>query len=173
MQSLRSRPELTAALGGLFLLCWGLVHLDLWSRHAIVDWPTYERYGDAILHQGLVPYRDFAVEYPPGALVAFILPGAFGDYASAFAWQMAACGVVLVAVVAAIGARRTSGVLRYVLVGVAACFGAIAAWSVGFVGFALLAARSGLLKDAPPASCKCLGQFPFGELVTNREPLYA
>ena len=102
MTSLRSRPELVAALCGLFLFCWGLVHLDLWSKGAIVDWPTYERYGDAILHHGLVPYRDFAVEYPPGALVAFIAPAAFGDYASAFAWEMAACGVLLVIAVAAI-----------------------------------------------------------------------
>jgi uncharacterized membrane protein len=102
MTTPRSRPELAAAACGLFLFCWGLVHLDLWSRHQIVDWPTYERYGDAILHQGLVPYRDFAVEYPPGALLMFLLPVAFGDYASAFAWQMAACGVALVAVVAAI-----------------------------------------------------------------------
>ena len=102
MTILRSRFELVAAACGLFMFCWGLVHLDLWSRHQIVDWPTYERYGDAILHQGLVPYRDFAVEYPPGALLMFLLPVAFGDYASAFAWQMAACGVALVAVVAAI-----------------------------------------------------------------------
>jgi uncharacterized membrane protein len=102
MRTLRSRPELAVAACGLFLFCWGLVHLDLWSRHAIVDWPTYEHYGDAILHQGLVPYRDFAVEYPPGALAVFLLPVAFGDYASAFAWQMAACGVALVVVVAAI-----------------------------------------------------------------------
>ncbi|NUR76587.1 MAG: DUF2029 domain-containing protein [Thermoleophilia bacterium] len=104
MQSLRSRPELKAALAGLFLLCWGLVHLDFWSKHAIVDWPTYERYGIAILH-GLVPYRDFAVEYPPGALVVFILPAEFGDYASAFAWEMAVCGVLLVVAVATIRAR--------------------------------------------------------------------
>jgi uncharacterized membrane protein len=102
MKSLRSQPELVAALSGLFLFCWGLVHLGFWSRHAIVDWPTYKNYGDAILHRGLVPYRDFAVEYPPAALVAFILPSAFADYAAAFAWQMAALGVVLVAVVAAI-----------------------------------------------------------------------
>ena len=77
MKSLRSRPDLVLAAGGLFLLCWGLVHLDFWSRHAIVDWTGYEHYGDAILHQGLVPYRDFAVEYPPAALVSFLLPAAF------------------------------------------------------------------------------------------------
>jgi uncharacterized membrane protein len=102
MTSLRSRPELAAAAGGLFLFCWGLLHRGFWSKYAIVDWPTYKHYGDAILHHGLVPYRDFAVEYPPGALVAFILPAAFGDYASAFAWEMAACGVLLIVAVAAI-----------------------------------------------------------------------
>jgi uncharacterized membrane protein len=97
-----SRPEVAVAAGGLFLLCWGLVHLDLWSRGALVDWPTYQQYGDAILHHGLVPYRDFAVEYPPGAIAVFILPAAFGNYASAFEWEMAACGLALVAVVATI-----------------------------------------------------------------------
>ena len=102
MSMLRSKPEVAAAAGGLFLLCWGLVHLGLWSHGALVDWPTYERYGDAILNRGLVPYRDFAVEYPPGALAVFVLPAAFGNYAGAFAWEMAVCGVVLVAVVAAI-----------------------------------------------------------------------
>jgi uncharacterized membrane protein len=102
MSRFRSRLDVTAAAGGLFLLCWGLVHAGLWSRGALVDWPTYQRYGDAILNHGLVPYRDFAVEYPPGAIVVFILPAAFHDYAGAFAWQMAVCGLALVAVVAAI-----------------------------------------------------------------------
>jgi uncharacterized membrane protein len=102
MRPLRSKPELAAAAGGLFLFCWGLVHLGLWSHGALVDWPTYQHYGDAILNHGRVPYRDFAVEYPPGALAVVILPAAFGDYARAFAWEMAACGLVLVAVVAAI-----------------------------------------------------------------------
>ncbi|HEX4678472.1 MAG TPA: glycosyltransferase 87 family protein, partial [Gaiellaceae bacterium] len=102
MSTLRSRPEAAVAAGGLFLLCWGLVHLNFWSRGALVDWPTYQRYGDAILNHGLVPYRDFALEYPPGALAMFIAPAAFGNYAAAFAWQMSVCGVVLVVVVAAI-----------------------------------------------------------------------
>ncbi|MDX6427425.1 MAG: hypothetical protein QOD52_2830 [Gaiellaceae bacterium] len=102
MSTLPSRSEAAVAAGGLFLLCWGLVHLGFWSHGALVDWPTYQRYGDAILNHGLVPYRDFAVEYPPGALAVFIPPAAFGNYAAAFAWEMAVCGVVLVAVVAAI-----------------------------------------------------------------------
>ena len=90
------------AAGGLFLACWGLVHHWFWAHGQLVDWPTYRTYGDAILHHGRVPYRDFAVEYPPGALPPFIAAAPFGDYAGAFAWLMAACGVALVFVVASI-----------------------------------------------------------------------
>jgi uncharacterized membrane protein len=102
MSRLRSKPEVAAAAGGLFLLCWGLVHLGFWSNGALVDWPTYRNYGDAIWNHGFVPYRDFAVEYPPGAIAMFILPSAFHNYAAAFAWEMAGCGLVLIAVVTAI-----------------------------------------------------------------------
>jgi hypothetical protein len=91
-----------SAAAGLFLVCWGLVHRFFWAHGQLVDWPTYRNYGDAIVHHGLVPYRDFAVEYPPGALPVFALPSFVGDYASSFAWLMAACGVALVVVVAAI-----------------------------------------------------------------------
>jgi hypothetical protein len=103
------RPDVdrAAALAavGVFLACWGLVHTWFWTRGNIVDWPTYYAYGTAILHHGQVPYRDFAVEYPPGALPVFVAPAPFGDYASAFAWLMAACGAALVAVVSTIDRR--------------------------------------------------------------------
>lgn len=114
------RPYLPEAVGaaGLFLVCWGLVHTWFWSRYQLVDWPTYHDYGTAIWDDGRVPYRDFAVEYPPGALPVFVAPAPFGDYASAFAWLMAGCGVLLVAAVAAI--RRSAAwyaALAPVLVG--------------------------------------------------------
>jgi uncharacterized membrane protein len=85
---------------GIFLACFGLVHTWLWARGVLVDWPTYHRYGSAVVDHGLVPYRDFAVEYPPGALPVFLAPEPFADYAHAFAWLMAACGVAMVAVLA-------------------------------------------------------------------------
>ncbi|HEX7524784.1 MAG TPA: glycosyltransferase 87 family protein, partial [Gaiellaceae bacterium] len=97
---LRLPPPEALAAGGIFLACWGLIHRWFWAHGQLVDWPTYRDYGDAILHHGRVPYRDFAVEYPPGALPPFIAAAPFGDYAAAFAWVMAACGVALVFVVA-------------------------------------------------------------------------
>ena len=93
------RAVATGAASGLFLVCWGLVHQLFWAHGQLVDWPVYRFYGDAIVQHGLVPYRDFPVEYPPGALPVFSLPSFVGSYASSFAWLMAACGVALVLVV--------------------------------------------------------------------------
>jgi uncharacterized membrane protein len=94
--------DVTLAAGGLFLVCYALVNRWFWAHGQLVDWPVYKTYGDAIVHHGLVPYRDFAVEYPPAALVVFVVPSLLGDYRVAFEVLMAACGVGLVAVVATI-----------------------------------------------------------------------
>jgi uncharacterized membrane protein len=96
------RVAAALAAAGIFLLAWGLLHTWFWAHGQIVDWPTYLAYGRS-MRDGLVPYRDFAVEYPPGALPVFLLPTwLHGDYASSFAWLMALCGVLLVGVVASL-----------------------------------------------------------------------
>jgi hypothetical protein len=97
----------------LFLVGWGVLHRGFFTHDAIVDTPVYERYGSAI-DSGQVPYRDFSLEYPPGALPVFALPAlgdAHGDaFRRRFELQMAFLGEVLVICVAvalvALGAGR-------------------------------------------------------------------
>ena len=97
----RSRQWTDALVAaGLFLACFGLVHTWFWAHGELVDWPTYQNYGSAIVDHHRIPYRDFAVDYPPGALPVFIVPAWFGDYANALEWVMASCGVALVGVLA-------------------------------------------------------------------------
>ena len=51
---------------------------------------------------GHVPYRDFFMEYPPGALAVFLPPQVFGSahYNAAFKTLMALCGVATIVVLA-------------------------------------------------------------------------
>jgi uncharacterized membrane protein len=76
----------------VFVGCWVMIHNWFWGHGAIVDTPIYERYGSA-MRAGQLPYRDFAVEYPPGALPAFVAPAFSRAYDSVFGWLMAACGL--------------------------------------------------------------------------------
>lgn len=85
---------------------------NVWQANpAITDVPVYLRYGDAI-ERGHVPYRDFRIEYPPGALPAFAVPSLLTDgsrsYARVFALEMVLLG--LVAIVACFAALRSLGV---------------------------------------------------------------
>jgi len=106
----------------LFLVAWGLLHRGFFTHHPIVDTPIYERYGSE-MDDGRVPYRDFAVEYPPGALPVFLIP-ALGDpgsntYRLRFEALMAFLGeamvVCLVVALVALGAgwRRLAGALGF------------------------------------------------------------
>jgi uncharacterized membrane protein len=93
----------TAASAALFLVSWGLIHHGFYARDRIVDTPIYQRYGESMT-RGAVPYRDFALEYPPAALPVFLLP-AFGQedfdaYERRFEWLIALCGVACVVLVA-------------------------------------------------------------------------
>jgi glycosyl transferase family 87 len=94
------RAALVAAAIGVFLGSWSLLHHGALAKDQIVDTGLYEQYGDAIAH-GQVPYRDFSLEYPPGALPMFVLPslGHEGDGAAYDRWfdrLMALCGCIAI-----------------------------------------------------------------------------
>ncbi|HWB56424.1 MAG TPA: glycosyltransferase 87 family protein [Gaiellaceae bacterium] len=93
---------LVALAAGVVLLAvsWGLLHLAPFDRYQIVDTPVYQDYGEAMA-AGQVPYRDFDLEYPPGALPVFWLPtlGPADHYASIFEALMAVCAVAMLALV--------------------------------------------------------------------------
>jgi len=116
-----SRPAKAAwplvAVAGvcLFLASWWVLHQGFYARDQIVDLPVYENYGEAMT-RGDVPYRDFAVEYPPAALPVFVLP-AIGDgdsdtYRRRFEGLTAGFGAVLVVCVALALAALGAGLGR-------------------------------------------------------------
>ena len=97
----------------LFISAWFVLHHGWFARGQIIDTPVYEHYGDAMAH-GRVPYRDFSVEYPPGALPTFVLPalGHLGNDAGfrrSFETVMWACGAtMLLAIALSLGALKAS-----------------------------------------------------------------
>lgn len=112
--SAQPRPDrLAAALlaCAAFAFSWTLVNLLYDERAQIVDTPVYERYGSR-MEDGDVPYRDFRVEYPPGALPVFALPALVSDdgggYRAAFELLMLACGIAATAAAAWAGAGRAA-----------------------------------------------------------------
>jgi hypothetical protein len=135
----RADTELTTSVTGnaaavvaavavlLFIGAWALLHRGFYTHDPIVDTPVYQRYGQA-MEEGKVPYRDFALEYPPGALPAFALParggGAddFETFRHRFEGLMAACGTMmlgfLAVALAALGAglRRLAAALGFVAI---------------------------------------------------------
>jgi uncharacterized membrane protein len=155
-------PDLarTALAVLLFLLAWGLLHVGFYERDQIIDTPVYHRYGTAI-DDGRVPYRDFGLEYPPGALPAFVVP-ALGDadfqtFTRRFEGLMAVCGLALVAFVAVALAGLGAGARRL-------------AAALGFVALAPLAAGSVVLSrfDLWPAA---LTAAALAALLSGRERL--
>jgi hypothetical protein len=88
----------------LFLVSLTLLHWGWYQHSLILDTVEYHRFGAAMV-DGHVPYRDFSVEYPPGALPAFGIPAlgdpSFNVYNRAFQVLMALCGVGALAAMAA------------------------------------------------------------------------
>ena len=121
----------TLVAAALFLVGWGVLHRGVFATDQIVDTPTYERYGSA-MDDGRLPYRDFAVEYPPGALPVFLIP-ALGDPSSEtfrvrFETLMAFFGQAMIVCLAV--ALVALGASRAWLIG-ALCFAALAPVALG------------------------------------------
>jgi hypothetical protein len=100
-----------AALG-ILIVSFTLLHFGFYQHKVIIDTGEYGRYGIAITH-GKVPYRDFRVEYPPGALPVFVLPAAdrpsLGRYNREFQILMGLCaGAALLAMAWALRTLRAS-----------------------------------------------------------------
>ena len=111
---------------GVFLLCWASLHHGSRALFQIRDTGLYQQYGDAIA-AGQVPYRDFHLEYPPGALPVFVLPSLRHEsdtdaYERWFDRLMALCGcLALVGATLALraleaGPLRTAGALALIAV---------------------------------------------------------
>ncbi len=120
----------------LFLGSWGLLHVGFYTRDQVVDTPVYQRYGDA-MRSGQVPYRDFRLEYPPGALPTFVIPSLLRErrddldgYERGFEALMWLCGAgLLAAMVAALDALG----VRPARIGAAVAFAALAPLALGSV----------------------------------------
>jgi hypothetical protein len=104
--------RLAVGAAGLFLVSLTLLHWGWYQHSLILDTVEYHRYGSAIV-DGQMPYRDFAVEYPPGALPVFAAPAigepSFSLYNREFQVLMALCGVgALAAMTVALRSLRAS-----------------------------------------------------------------
>jgi hypothetical protein len=110
-----------AAIG--FVVAWYLIHHGWYRLDTQWDTKEYAQYARNILVRGLVPYRDFSVEYPPLALPVFLLPrliagNHFSGYMEIFGLMMAACGVISAGLAALVlAAQRVS--TRQLICGVA------------------------------------------------------
>jgi hypothetical protein len=89
------RAVLAAALALFAISC-----IVLWRAPIDGDVVELHRYGHAVLG-GQVPYRDFALEYPPGAIPLFTLP-ALGEFVTWFRLENALAWAIVIALTAAL-----------------------------------------------------------------------
>jgi Glycosyltransferase family 87 len=147
---------------GVFLASWALLHVGFYERDQVRDTPLYQGYGDRMV-DGDVPYRDFDVEYPPGAVPTFLVPALVADEGDAagfrrwFETLMWIGGALcLLAVVATLVSVRASTVRLLA--------------ATGFVALAPLALGSVFLSryDLWPAALTAVA---LAALVSGRETL--
>ena len=97
----RRRPSAQALLAACVFVGVAVAATVAWELlgDAVTDIALYRTYGERVA-DGLVPYRDFAFEYPPGALPALVLPalvtGSLDAYRVVFVAELAAIGAAAV-----------------------------------------------------------------------------
>ena len=146
-----SRVATLTLASALFVLACALARGGFFSSADPGDVGRYHDFADLLL-DGRLPYRDFYMEYPPGAVPAFLAPAlvAPGEgYNLAFKLSVAAAGVglvgVLVATLARLRADRTRVVAALgVAVATPVALGAVVLnrydlWPALLLGVALLA----------------------------------
>src|SRR5438132_8698222 len=160
------RSVVAAAFAAIALLVvsWTLLHVGFYTHKQLIDTPVYQRYGNAIA-AGKVPYRDFELEYPPGALPVFALPGlakpgrdqhVTTGFRRSFETIMWLCGAAALAAMAVVLRALRRSTLN---VWAALCFAAVAPlllgsvvlsrfdlWPAAIVAAALAALVSGRLR---------------------------
>jgi hypothetical protein len=109
------RRALPAACLGiaLFVAACALPRIGMFNRQAGSDIPIYKYAGEHLL-SGEIPYRDFYLDYPPGALPVYVVP-ALGPDDEFVAWFKAvevAVGCVGIALVALVLARLGASTRR-------------------------------------------------------------
>jgi hypothetical protein len=96
---------------------WFALHRSFYGKHVISDTGLYQLYGEATVN-GAVPYRDFALEYPPAAIPVFVIPSlgtahrSYGEYKRRFERTMLACGMIALLAMAAALSRLRAGLPR-------------------------------------------------------------
>ena len=96
------RAAPAAAVGvALFLAACLVPRIGLYTEETPADIKLFRTFGERIL-AGEIPYRDFFVEYPPGALPAFVLPsfGPAEDWVLLFKILQIGFGAAAIALVA-------------------------------------------------------------------------
>jgi uncharacterized membrane protein len=113
--SRRARIGLTLACVAVFLGSWSLLHHLWYGENAQTgDTAIYQTYAQQVV-TGKIPYRDYAIEYPPGFLLPALAPDSTGNvydvvsYEKDFDRWMSGAGVLLILLAAvALAALRVS-----------------------------------------------------------------
>jgi uncharacterized membrane protein len=105
LHSRNQRLILVALAVTVFLWSWAFLDHSFYAHRKSTDVVYYQGYVNQI-RVGQLPYRDFTVQYPPGALAVFLAPTVFGhsanlsNYEKWFARLMCALGLTCLLLVA-------------------------------------------------------------------------